>query len=781
MNDLIRYHNNDQVIEQNVVSFESSPESYGESTSNLMQGILRRWPIVFLVFILICAIGIPAIWFLVEPLYTVTGAIGVEPILENILTGEGDKGGISNYQNYMNTQAILITSNQIVQRVADDLVDKNLSFFKDGPGAPFAKIKQRLRNTRTNSDPAVILKQAISNGVITIAPANRTELITITMKSLEPKEAKQIVDAFITAYTAIKGRGSLLEQASKVNLLVDERNILDNKLKDHRKKIGTLAQMYGTTSPADQKEIIQQSQRIPMLYAELARLESRSINLNIQVELLKDFPDQGIEPEEMLRIRNEYISSNPAVNELTRTIIQLERDLIMAQQSFSVENPVLQQKQELIDAFQLRLKEEREEVAEEFNIMATKEATNASKIKLLAAETELARTEEHKERLEQKLADEDFKMLEVGNIQLDIEDLQYQFDQDKEMYDQVIRRIQELGMEQKRPARIYVAYNADIGPILDKRVKYIMALIFGALACGTLLASLINKWDLRLQTPDDVSKRIGLRIIGTTTSSHNIKPYLLPEQIAGDYQTIRTNLGLINDEGIPRKLVVTSPGMREGKTTFSVNLATSMARSGKKVLLIDGDLRKPDVADMLGIPAGSRCGLQDVLLGEEFDKAVYTMPSTGLDVLVADSQSRINGYELLASPGTRQCIDMLSQYYDHVIIDTTPMLAFPDALIWATLGDAVILVSYAGQTTTPDLKEAKDRLTRINVKVLGTVLSNVQSEYSYFRSDLKRYAQNTRSRGGSRRGKRNPLVDMQSIEDNPDDPTTAELNQQVED
>ena len=183
-------------------------------------------------------------------------------------------------------------------------------------------------------------------------------------------------------------------------------------------------------------------------------------------------------------------------------------------------------------------------------------------------------------------------------------------------------------------------------------------------------------------------------------------------------------------------MVVTSPGMLEGKTTFSVNLATSMSRSGKKVLLIDGDLRKPDVADMLSIPADSGFGLQDVLLGEEFDKAVYTMPSTGLDVLIADSQSRINGYELLASPGTRQCIDMLSQNYDHVIIDTTPMLAFPDALIWATLGDAVILVSYAGHTTTPDLKEAKDRLTRINVKVLGTVLSNVQSEDSYFRSDL---------------------------------------------
>jgi len=781
MNDLIRYHDNDQVIEQNVVGFESQSEPYAENTSNIIQGILRRWHIVLLVFILICAIGIPAIWFLVEPLYTVTGAIKVEPVLENILTGEGDRGGISNYQNYMNTEAILIASNQIVQGAADYLADKNLSFFKDEPTNLVAKIKQKLMNTRKSSNPAVILKQAISDGIITVAPANRTELITITMKSSESEEAQLVVNAFIDSYMAIKGRGLTNEQESKLAQLDSERKRLDDGISSRREQIRKATEELGPQTTVDPREVMQQSQRIPFVYAELARLESRKMNLETQVELLKDHPEQGIEPEEMLRIRNEYVNSDPRFQELNRTIIQLERELIMAQQNLSVENPVLQQKQELIDAFQLRLKDKREEVTEEFNVMASKEAANASIVKLRAAETERDQTIMYIERLKKELEDADIEMLTVGRKQLDLQDYQFEFERDKEMLDNVIRRIQELEMELKRRPRIDVAFKADIGPIIDKRIKYIMALLFGALACGMLLAFLINKWDLRLQTPDDVSKRIGLRIIGTTTSSHNIKPYLLPKQIAGDYQTIRTNLGLINDEGIPRKLVVTSSGMREGKTTFSINLATSMSRSGKKILLIDGDLRKPDIADMLGIPAGSRCGLQDVLLGEEFDKAVYTIPSTGLDVLIADSQSRINGYELLASPGTRQCIDMLSQYYDHVIIDTTPILAFPDALIWATIGDAVILVSYAGHTTTTDLKEAKDRLTQINVKVLGTVLSNVQSEYGYFHSDLIRYAQYAKSRGGIRRRKRTPFVNMQSIEDNPDNSTTSELNQQVDD
>ena len=781
MNDLIKYHDSDQVIEQKVVSFESQSEPYAESTSNIIQGVLRRWPIVFLVFILICAIGIPLLWFLVEPLYTVNGAIRVDPILENIVTGESETGGISNYQNFMNTQAILIISNQIVQRVADDLVDKNLSFFKNEPTNPVEKIKRKIMKTKTNSDHAAILKQAISDDIITVVPANRTELITITMKSLQPKEAQQIVDAFIDSYMDVERRGLTSEQENKLGQLNAERARLDQNIRLHRENIRKAAEELGTQTTVDPKEVMQQSQRIPFLYAELARSESRRMNLETKVQLLENDPNQGIEPEERLKIRNEYVHSDPGFQELNRTVIQLERELIMAQQNLSVENPVLKQKQELIDAFQLRLKEKREEVEREFNVMASKEAANVSLLKLRAAQTELDQIILYIERLKKELENADIEMLTAGRKQLNLQDYQFEFERDKEMYDNVIRRIQVLEMERKRPARISIAYKAEIGPIVDKRIKYIMALLFGALACGMLLAILINKWDLRLQTPDDVSKRIGLRIIGTTTSSHNIKPYLLPKQIAGDYQTIRTNLGLINDEGIPRKLVVTSSGMREGKTTFSINLATSMSRSGKKVLLIDGDLRKPDIADMLGIPAGSRCGLQDVLLGEEFDKAVYTIPSTGLDVLISDSQSRINGYELLASPGTRQCIDMLSQCYDHVIIDTTPILAFPDALIWATLGDAVILVSYAGHTTTPDLKEAKDRLTQINVKVLGTVLSNVQSEYSYFHTDLKRYAQYAKSRGGIRRRKKMSFINMQNIEDNPENSTTSELNQQVDD
>jgi capsular exopolysaccharide synthesis family protein len=247
-----------------------------------------------------------------------------------------------------------------------------------------------------------------------------------------------------------------------------------------------------------------------------------------------------------------------------------------------------------------------------------------------------------------------------------------------------------------------------------------------------------------------VAKRIGIRIIGTTTSLSTVKPAFLPEQIVGDYQTIRANLKLLGGNKIPKKMVVTSPGMREGKTTFAVNLATSMAESGLKVLLIDGDLRKPDVARLLNLPEGSR-GLQDVLCGIKFDQAVYSVAATGLDVLAADFTDATDAYEILAQPATARIINLISRRYDHVIIDTPPVLGFPDALMWAKIGSAAILVSYAGHTTMPDLREAKERLAQINVKVLGTVLSSVQAGHGYYRHGHNYYAQTRDSARVSRR------------------------------
>ncbi len=737
-----------------------------DATSNLVVGILRRWYIVLLVFIIICAIGIPAIWLSVKPVFTVTGAIRLAQIIPNILTGEADKGEISNYQSFMNTQAGMITINRVVQRVADDLVDENLTFFRKKAANPVTRLTQVLEDTGKNAEIAGVLKSAISSGVISAAPARRTELIKITMKDTNPQEAKQIVDAFISAYMAVEVSNSAAGQDRKLGVLEDERKVLTEKLQSQREAIHQLAQEYGTTALAGRQDMM--LQRVTALLAELTKIEANRINLEAQVQLFSQTKEQTIEPEELLRMRSEYVNADPIIKELTRNIVNIENDLIAAQQLLTPDNPALKQKQAIMDALKSRLEDKRKEVAKAFDDLASAQFSKAGEERLLSIQAQLEQIKAYEQRLREVLGKEDAQTIQLGRKQLRIEDLQFQMGLDKELYDTVCLRIREMEMERKRPARVSVAYNADVEYIRDKRVKYSAALTFGALAFGMGLAYLRDKADKSVRSPDDVAKRIGIRIIGTTASPQSIKPALLEGQIVGDYQTIRANLGLFNGEGTPKRLVITSPGTQEGKTTLAINLARSMSRTGKKVLLIDGDLRKPDIAHLLNLPHGSR-GLQDVLFGKDFKLSVYSVPSTTLDVLACDFRNRTDAYELLTLPLTVQRINDICRDYDHVIIDTPPVLAFPDALVWARMADAVILGSFAGQTSAAELAEANERLAQINVKVLGTVLNNVRITESYYRYGNYYYTQGTRSKRNNKRVRSNLLISTGNPEDDDSD------------
>jgi succinoglycan biosynthesis transport protein ExoP len=769
MSELENYH--DPVVGQGAVNWQAPPDPDSEATPDLLAGVLRRWYIVLLIFLIMCAIGLPAVWMLVKPKYEVTGAIRLAPTNLDILTGT-DTVQISDYERFMNTEAEKITSSSIVQRVADALVQRDLSFFKSEPTGLLSRWKEKLIGPTARLEPVMRLKRAIvDEQSLVVAADRRKELIKVTMYSPNPEEAKQIVDAFIKAYMEIEVVSSNEDENRQLTLLENERDALQQKIQNTRQTIYQLGQQYGEVALQSRRDMMQD--RVASLLNTLTGVEAERIKLEAQVLLLERTGEQAIAPEDLLKMRRDYINQDTSVTALTERITQLEQEIIVTRQTLSPANPEIQNKVQTLDALKQRLDERKQEASKDFDNLVAKEVAEAGNKQLVAVRSQLDQTREYEKRLRDTLDKEDTQTITVGRQQLAIEELQADLDSAKERYDLVLKRTQDLELQRKRPARVSVYYNADVASINDKRTKLSIALVFGSLVCGMGLAYLRDKADLCLRTPDDVARRIGIRIIGTTTSLNDVKPALLPEQIVGDYQTIRANLGLLGGKGIPRKLVVTSPGMKEGKTTFAVNLATSMAESGKKVLLIDGDLRKPDVARLLNLPKGSR-GLQDVLCGVKFEQAVYSVASTGLDVLAADFSDTTDAYELLALPSTAKRINMISRKYDHVIIDTPPALGFPDALIWAKMGDAAILVSYAGHTTMPDLKEAKERLAQIHVKVLGTVLSSVQVGHGYYRHGHTYYAQSRDSAKVSRRKL------MFAIDQSADDTDESEASEETQ-
>lgn len=737
MNNLEKYL--DQVIEQGPVVYESPPEPQETPPPNPLESVRRRWYIVLLTTMVVCGLGIPAVWFLVEPRYVVQGAVRVAPMVESILTDEPDRGGIASYRDFVNTQAAVLVSNPILQRIADDLRGRDLPLFTGKPRTRVEHFLAKFDRIRRAPDPVTVLKDAIADKTIAAAPIPSTELIAVTMRSQEPGEAKQIIDSFIRNYQALHGSQDSQEENENLRVLASEQAALAARITAQRKEMRDLAEEYGTTV-LDTRQDMEMS-RASALLAELTRLEAQRISLEAEIGLLEQTEKVSISPDELVAERREYVNTNPMVSGLSSNVVEMERDLLAAQQTLTPGNPVLAQKRAALDTFKQTLEERRKELETEFDEGLDDRLKAAAKERLASTQSQLLRVKAHEDRLRQVLNAQDTTTRKIGRTNLDIQDLQFKLRLDEEMHDQVSRRIKSIEMERQRRPRITVAYLGEVQRVEDKRIKFMMAVIFGALGGGILLALLRDKTDKTLQTPDDVTRHLGLPIIGTTTSSRTIKPALFAEQIAGDYQMIRTNLGLLNTGGMPRKLMVTSAGTREGKTTFAVNLATSLAKSGKRVLLIDGDLRKPDVALMLNVPNGSG-GIQDVLLGENPRGFISVLPSSGLHVLPAVPRHLGDAYELLISAMAAEQIERLGREYDHVIVDSPPALAFPDALVWAKLCDAVILVGFAGQTTAPELKEAQERFARIKARVLGAVLSNVPLDQS-----LYRYGYGYRARG----------------------------------
>jgi capsular exopolysaccharide synthesis family protein len=437
-------------------------------------------------------------------------------------------------------------------------------------------------------------------------------------------------------------------------------------------------------------------------------------------------------PEQAITARSEHVNSDPKMRELTTTIVQLEKELTAMKQRFSPAHPDVKRQEDLAADFNKNLDDRKKELEKEFDESLNKKLEEAAQQQLADAKAEYDQVLVHLQKIDERLGAQEQKTQKIQRDNIDIEDIQFNLKLNNEMYEDVSRRLKTLAMEQQQRPRITPAHAAEIEKIEDKRIKLMTALAFVALGCGCGLALLRDKADKTLQRPEDVSRQIGLPLLGTTTSSHTVRPDLFAEQIAGDYQTIRTNLGLATSGGMPRRIAVSSAGTREGKTTFAVNLATSLSKAGKKVLLIDGDLRKPDVRHMLNLSNGT-AGVQEVLLGEDPSQIIRTVPGSGLHVLVANSRNLADAYELLTAPTAAEQIERLGRQYDHLIVDTPPALAFPDALVWAKLMDAVILVGFAGQTTSTDLNEAKERFTRIRVRVLGAILSSVRAEQSLYR------------------------------------------------
>lgn len=328
----------------------------------------------------------------------------------------------------------------------------------------------------------------------------------------------------------------------------------------------------------------------------------------------------------------------------------------------------------------------------------------------------------------------------------------YQRDADTNriLYDGLLQRYKEIGIAGGvgtnnvsivDPA---VAAKAPFTP--QTGMNLLLGLLAGLLG-GALFAFLIEQLDESIVAPHDLEKKLGVPLLGSIprVADGETALEMLDDRkspVSEAYISVQTSLRFATNHGTPRSLLLTSAKASEGKSTSSISLAKNFAALGRKVVLIDGDMRNPSVHKLFGLKNDQ--GLSDALAGsDDFAQLVHAASDANLFV-IPSGPIPPNPAELLAGPRLRHLIERLLENYDQVIIDGPPIMGLADAPLIAANVEGTIFVIAAVETRARAARVALRRLVDVQANIVGAILTKFDARtvgydygYSYDYGDRK--------------------------------------------
>lgn len=349
----------------------------------------------------------------------------------------------------------------------------------------------------------------------------------------------------------------------------------------------------------------------------------------------------------------------------------------------------------------------------------------------------------------------------------------------EDIYQVLLKKLQELDVTRDvsaysvRVIEPAIVPSAPVRP--NKRLNIIIGIIMG-FVMGTGLGFFREYLDTTIKTAEELKNGFNLAVLGLIPSMGVNKPKgnfiqarfnkkkLIPVEknevkdevtftlhrlasaekldppIAEAYRTLRTNLQFVLVDRPVKTLLVTSSIRGEGKTTTSVNLGIILAQTGKKVLIIDADLRRPRIHK--AFKSAREVGLTTILLGESsLEDVVIPTDIKNLSILPSGPLPP-NPAELVSSERMKKLMRYAESKYDMVIFDSPPLIAVTDAALLATEVEGVLIIVEASALPRDLLKQALERLSNVKANILGSVLNNVNMQkgsYYYYYYNYSHY------------------------------------------
>lgn len=315
---------------------------------------------------------------------------------------------------------------------------------------------------------------------------------------------------------------------------------------------------------------------------------------------------------------------------------------------------------------------------------------------------------------------------------------QQEVDANRALYDGLLQRFKEIGVAGGVGVNnVSVVDTADV-PQKPSSPRLLINLFLSLVAgtvIGVLAAFALEQTDEAITNPGEVKRRLGLPLLGSVPKvDDKIAPRdaLLDRKsdLVDAYLAINTNLGFTTEHGVPRSFAITSTRPAEGKSTTALGLATTLARAQRRVILVDGDMRSPSVHYMGGVDHNR--GLSNYLAGDDaIEKLIFPMADLGFTAMSAGPIPP-NAAELLTSNRLAMLIERLLEHYDHVVIDSPPVMGLADAPLIAARVEGVIFTVESHRIRTSLVRTALGRLASANARIIGGVLTKFEERKAHY-------------------------------------------------
>ena len=722
-----------------------------------MQIVLRGKWIILACFVLV--LGATVVYtFTMDPTYEAITSVLVDTKGQKSTSMLFDISGMGGMKSIKNELEIL-KSNALAEAVAKELIDRE--YIDESKTAKIDIVQPAKDDTTGTTLATVPLIVGRLTSTVSFDPVRESDVIRVTAKSKNPEEAVLIANTYAQAYY---DRNMFASRARSRAV----REFLDEQMQSKRGSLATAEDALQSYMEA--KEVVSLDDEARKLIEQLSQLEAlrdaADVSIQAAQKTLASYQQQLAElGPNVARAIGE--ANDPYIRLLQDQIARLEvqRDVTVAQNPQAVGQDIYRQKLLEIDVqiSALRIKlQDRTKTYLETVVPGTRVSGQASdpagflsqvKQKVIELQIELQELQSRKTALIEQISQYEGQFDKIPQKSIDFARLQRQQLSSEKLYLLVEQKYNEAAITEKSDFGYVDIIDPAVVPLAPVSPKKRMNLLIGAilgLGLGVGIALARERFDVRVRTPEDLKRKGYTTLTAIALMNKELKglgrrPRALLEgrridlhlltvinplsPISEAYRRLRTNLQYSYADQKLGAILVTSPNPGEGKSTTASNLAVTFAQDDKTTLLIDADLRKPNLHNEFGFE--QEPGLTDVLYnGVHISTAIRNTGIENLDVLTAGTIPP-NPAEAVGSKKFRDLLETLKKRYDVLLFDSPPLLAVTDSSIMATIADGVVIVVETAETRMEMFEHSVELVREVGGKFLGAVLNKFELSKAY--------------------------------------------------